>query len=213
MRISSAMAMASALLLGAGCAREQQSAHYDETISPAYSAGRTSDYDSDHKAAVSSPNESELNATAEKIGGQSDNSIVASVRELLLRNEEIAPIVPNIQISDNNGAVILNGSVQSQEQKRQIEVIAQQATGVVAINNQLDVITPPRQTTMENQPTNPLLNPTSVSSNSPPALYQNSGNGSSHVSRQNAEGKISEIQNGQAETTNSDLNTSDSPMR
>jgi hypothetical protein len=176
MRVSYTLVMASALLL-AGCAREQHNAQYDESISPAYSAGRMTEYDNDHNTAVSSPVVPSATVAAGKSPAQSDNAIVASVRELLRRNAEVAPIVPNIQISANNGAIILSGTVQSAEQKRQIEAIAQQATGVVAVNNQLDIISTPQQTGMENQVSNPLLNPTSTGTNNPPVLYQNAAGG------------------------------------
>lgn len=183
MRIPQTLAMAYAVLLAAGCAREQQNAKYDENISPTYSAGRMIEYDhARDKVSSSSSTHGAAAASDERSGTQSDNSIVASVRELLRQNVEIAPIVPNIQISANNGAVVLSGSVQSGEQKRQIESIAQQAIGVVAINNRLQVLsTPSRQDIgMQNQPGNPLLNPTSIRDN-PPPLYQNAGNGADNA--------------------------------
>lgn len=216
--------MAAGLLMAAGCADNQETAHYDPSISPVYSAGRMSDFNGPH-AAVSSPVMSAAASASGKSATQSDNAIVASVRESLRRNAEIAPIVSNVQISANNGAVLLNGSVQSEEQKRQIEAIAQQATGVVAINNQLQVFSSPspRETDTGNQPVNPLLNPTSVGGNNPPAIYQNTGRGAqnsnSNAVNQTAQpggaGKIHQDQpnqNGQAETTNSDQSTEDSPM-
>jgi len=175
MKTAYVLTIVSAGLLAAGCAHEQERARYDENISPSYSGGRMSNFNSDHSAAISSAATAGGNFTSGKTSSESDNAVVASVRELLRRNAEIAPIVPNIQISANNGAVVLSGAVQSDAQKRQIEILAQQATGVVAVNNQLEVVSIPRQTSIDNQASNPLLNPTSVVSNNPPALYQNAG--------------------------------------
>lgn len=181
MKITQAVTMASALLLAAGCAHEQQRAQYDESMSPAYS-GRTGESGNGGNNNMSPPSSSASeqvsgNVVAGKSGSASDNTIVAEVRESLQRNAEIAPIVPNIQISANNGAVVLSGSVQSEEQKRQIGALALQASGVVAVNNQLQIIANPgsRESGMENQPDNPLLNSTSSSSNSVPRIYKDAG--------------------------------------
>jgi len=110
--------------------------------------------------------------------------------------------------------VVLNGSVQSEEQKRQIESLAQSTLGVVAVNNQLQIIAGPtsKESNMDNQPSNPLLNPTSngSSSNSLPRLYKEAGNDGdnstnsvlSPTSISNRSDKIYH-QNGQGQTTNS----------
>jgi hypothetical protein len=83
------------------------------------------------------------------------------VRESLRRNVEIAPMVPNIQINANNGAVILSGWVQSVEQKHQVGAIARNVAGVVVVNNQLVPLVDPTapKPAAENQPqaVNPLL--------------------------------------------------------
>jgi hypothetical protein len=179
MKISQIMAMASALLLMAGCAREQSRAQNDQNFSPAYSSTATGEHGNtvNHSAlpqASSGTLSPAMNANATaKSGSESDNTIVAAVRESLRRDAEIAPIVPNIQIAANNGAVVLNGSVQSEEQKREIGALAQQATGVVAINNQLQIISVPAspEPAGQIQPNNPPLNPTSLP-NGADKIYQ-----------------------------------------
>lgn len=203
MKITRVVVTISALLLAAGCATDQHRARYDATMSPAYSSGRMSDYNN---------NEVMGNAAAGKSGAQSDNAIVAAVRESLQRDPEIAPIVPNVQVSANNGAVVLNGLVQSEEQKRQIESLAQRARGVAAVNNQLQILANPTLN-MENQPgNNLLLNSTSRNSNSLPRLYKNSADGAdastnSVLDPTSLPGGADRIyhQNGQDQNTNSNL--------
>jgi hypothetical protein len=203
MRIPQTFLMAAALVLVAGCARDRQHAQYDENLSPAYSAGRTSQLGDDGNAAA----QASLNGAAERSGSQSDNAIVASVRESFRRNAEIAPIVSNIQITANNGAVMLSGTVQSEEQKRQIADIAQQSTGVQAVNNQLQVMATPGANGVgaNDQGSNPLLNPTSTGSENSPKLYQDVGNGAGNsssnalnqTSRTNGSGRIYHENNNQ----------------
>jgi hypothetical protein len=222
MRIPQTFLMASALVLAAGCAREQQHAQYDESLSPAYSAGRTSQSGDEGNNAAA---QGGLNGATERTGSQSDNAIVSSVRESLRRNAEIAPMVSNIQITANNGAVMLSGTVQSDEQKRQIGDIAQQSTGVVAVNNQLQVMAIPAANGVgaENQGSNPLLNPTSNGGENAPKLYQDAGNGAGNsssnaldqTSRTNGPGRIyhenNQQLNGPGPASDQNTNTTRSP--
>jgi len=192
MKITPTIAMASALLLAAGCAHEHH-AQYDESISPYASDGtpRFTPYGGSY-----SPGGTTTGTSASQPESRSDDTIVSQVRESLQRDPEIAPIVPNIQISANNGTVELNGTVQSQAQKRQIENIVATASGVVVVDDRLHVSstgqsgmgqgTPnENQSSQESGATAPsgasgesgTLNPTSTSTNSPTQIYQNSTNG------------------------------------
>ena len=92
------------------------------------------------------------------------------IDEALQRDPEIALVVPNIQITAANGAIILTGSVQSDEQKRQIMAKVLQVSGVVAVNNQLSVIAGPNGGQGAGG-----LNPTSNSGSE--RLYKDSANG------------------------------------
>jgi len=104
-------------------------------------AGTSGNYSSGASGTYSSTPTTDNGAYASTASGsQSDNTIVAQVREDLRRDPEIALIVQNIQISANNGAIILSGSVQSEEQKRQILSRVQKVTGVATVNNQLTVM-------------------------------------------------------------------------
>jgi hypothetical protein len=183
MKMKPAITMASAFLLAVGCAHDERHyGQYDDSRAPSFSAGRMSGYNnsvpsSDRTGVIGNTNASERfmgGGTVEGQAGsqaQSDNAIVAQVRESLERDPEIVLIVPNIQISANNGAVVLDGSVQSDEQKRQIESIATQAFGVVAVNNQLKVISNDRPGAIDNST---QLNPTSKP-NGEEQIYEQSG--------------------------------------
>jgi hypothetical protein len=120
MKIIHTVAIASAVVLAAGCAHETHQAQYDESISP---------------------HANSANAENSDAASVSDGTLVSQLRQSLQRDAEIAPIVPNIQITANDGTVVLSGSVQSEEQKRQIESIVHGEAGVVSVNNQLQVST------------------------------------------------------------------------
>lgn len=206
MKIIDAMTMASALVLTAGCAHEEQSVQTgDSSYSSAsyatppvggsysadgsYSSGGGGSYASNPMTSSGSsggsysgtvradgtyvpntPADSSLAGAAYSTSGgsDSDNNLVAQVRESLRQNPEMALIAPNIQVSAHNGAIILNGSCQSEGQKRQILAKVQTVAGVVAVNNQLNVMAGPSG---ENQ--NDLI-PTG---NSSERLYKDAANG------------------------------------
>jgi len=117
-------------------------------------------------------------------GSQSDNLLVQQVNESLRQDPEIAVIAPNIQVSAQNGAVVLSGHCQSEEQKRQILDRVQKVTGVVTVNNQLNVMAGP------NGQNSNGLTPTGNSSDSQ-RLYKNA--------------------NGQDTSTNNVLNSTSRP--
>jgi hypothetical protein len=194
MRITYMAAAASAVLFAAGCAHEQQQAHYDDSVSPSYGLGNASRQGDNNPASPSSVG----NYSASENMSRSDNTLVSEAREALLRNPEIAPIAPSIQISANNGTVILSGLVQSDAQAQQVESIVQNTRGVVTVNNQLRVF--PRNasgnsggsissdstnefqgsesagaTAPTNGLENPMLSPTSFGSNSLPRIYHDEG--------------------------------------
>lgn len=179
MKFTYTVTLASAVLLAVGCAHESQQAQYDENLVPnSFVQTATASTNEAPASAVAPAAVANATATAPSADSQSqsDNAIVSSVRESLQRDSEIAPIVPNIEITANNGAVLLSGWVQSQEQKNQIGTIAQQAAGVMAVNNQLQALAvpvPQPPPTVANPPANPVLNPTSSDSNNPSIVYGN----------------------------------------
>lgn len=130
MKIARKIALASALILAAGCAHEQHQAQYDESVTP--NANGSAQYNNNQSSSYQNNN------TA-RAGSESDNALAAQVRQSLQQDPKIAPLVSNIQISADRGTVTLSGSVQSREQKRQIENIVAGAAGVEVVDDQLRV--------------------------------------------------------------------------
>jgi len=224
MKITQTMGIASALLLVTGCAHEEYSARTDESVSPGYgySSGRTeynthNNFSSAPSAGGYSGNASGTYSTGNGgaySGGvstgsqsQSDNTIVAQVRAALERDPEIAFVVPNIQISANNGAIMLNGHVQSEEQKRQILSKVQQVTGVATVNNQLEVMP---GLNGPGSSGGPQMNPTGGSSGAD-RLYKDASNGRDNstnnalnpTSRENSASQLYRESNQENRSTNS----------
>jgi hypothetical protein len=181
--------------------RYQAYQYHDESIAPSFSFGRVNNYSSEQdtppptgSAAVSGNADvngkfmaggtvGEVPSPSHGPGfsaegqlpsqSQSDIAIIAHVRDSLEQDPEIALIAPNIQIAANSGAVVLDGTVQSDEQKRQIESITKRASGVVAVNNQLKIISSQGATGTDNS----QLNPTGSAVDSSERLYQDPGTG------------------------------------
>lgn len=126
MKIKQTIALLSALILVAGCAHEQHQAQYDESVSPNSNATGQND-------------QSSKNDNGTRNGAESDDVLAAQVRQTLQQDAQIAPLLSNIQISAKNGTVILNGSVPSREQKRQVESVVAGAPDVVVVDDNLKV--------------------------------------------------------------------------
>jgi hypothetical protein len=144
MKITQAITILSAVVLAAGCAHEQHQAQfnpYDESISPYTGNGTARQYNNNNTisfgGSYTTPGGTVTGTSAS--ASESDDMIANNVRETLKRNPEIAPIVPNMQISANNGIVELTGPVQSEEQLRQISSLVVNVGGVMGVNNQLEV--------------------------------------------------------------------------
>ena len=151
------------------------------------------------------PVNSSVSAVYSSSGGpESENALVAQVRESLRQDPEIAAVAPNIQVGAYQGAIVLNGSCQSEEQKRRILARVQKVVGVVTVNNQLTVMAGPNR---EDSNGNPLT-PTGNRSYSP-RLYQDAADGQdvstnnalNSTSRPNGQTHIYQ-QNGQNQDTN-----------
>jgi len=68
-----------------------------------------------------------------------DNGVVQQVQQQLTQDPSLAALVPNLQISFQNGTMILAGNVPSEQEKTKIETIVKSTTGVINVNNQLQV--------------------------------------------------------------------------
>ena len=137
MKITQTIILAATLLLVAGCANNerQQVGYYDFEYKNSRGGINQYNHNTYTRSTASSSTVITQNVRA-------DDAIVWDVRQSLQQNPEIVFVVPNMQISANNGTLLLSGPVQSEEQRRQIEVIARRTSGVVAINDQLQVSRP-----------------------------------------------------------------------
>jgi len=141
------------LLLAAGCAHKAQYSSNDKTYmypyggtttyenssttynnSKAYSPGYSS---SSTVNQTYSPSYSQ-NSTSVRTTGN-DQVLITNIRQSLNNNPNLAEVLPNIQVSAQNGTIILNGTVPSEQQKQAVETMVKSTSGVLNVNNQLQV--------------------------------------------------------------------------
>jgi osmotically-inducible protein OsmY len=119
----------SSLLLAAGCAHHDKAGRYSESYySPNYPSSSIS----------TAANSSTESSTAQTFG-QSDQTLVTQVQQRLATDASLAAIAPNVQVSAQNGTVTLSGTVSSEREKQQIETVAKGTSGVLNVNNQVQV--------------------------------------------------------------------------
>ena len=70
----------------------------------------------------------------------SSGDVTSQVQQQLRQDPTLATLVPSLQITAQSGTVTLSGTVPSEQDKQKIETIAKSATGVVNVNNQLQVL-------------------------------------------------------------------------
>ncbi|HVV01581.1 MAG TPA: BON domain-containing protein, partial [Verrucomicrobiae bacterium] len=70
---------------------------------------------------------------------ESDRAIGQQITQSLRADPEVASSLPTVRISIENGKAILQGSVKSDAQRRKLETLIQQTTGVSSVENQLRV--------------------------------------------------------------------------
>jgi osmotically-inducible protein OsmY len=130
MKIGRTVALVSAAILAAGCAHEEHHAQFDESVGPGANQGAPYN---------SSQYRSDQTGTAAGTANESNEALVNRIRQSLQQDPQIAPVVSSIQITADKGMVILSGTVQSREQKQQIQSIAAGAWGVDILDDQLRV--------------------------------------------------------------------------
>ena len=113
-----------------GCDTNQRTAGTDRTPTPA-TPSPTSPSASSPSGSVTSPGTAQMSAT--------DQAIAQRVRDSLREDTSLATVVPNMTVQANNGTVTLNGSVNSQQQRSDIEAKVRGVTGVTQVINNLEV--------------------------------------------------------------------------
>src|SRR6266481_6199020 len=181
MKISSKLTIVSSVLLIAGCAHRERQAQYNESHpSSSYAAGTTSQFQG--------------NSQFQGRTG-SDQTLVTQVQDALKRDTTLAAIAPRIEVTAQNGTVTLSGSVPSDQDKQRIEAMVKSTTGVVSVNNQLQV----------------SLQPTSERSGQSSRLYQESSGqapyGQANISTEPAKTDTSTTESSKSQLSSTDQST------
>jgi len=158
MKIAHKLTIISSLLLIAGCSswrerhatydtRQQYSTYGDTTMGTASSSSAPSTYQrSSSTTSTYQPSGTSgyqggfsqgTTASSTQSGGES--AMISQVRQQLNQDPALAAVVPNLQISFQNGTLTLAGTVSSEQEKQKIESIVKSTTGVFTVNNQLQV--------------------------------------------------------------------------
>lgn len=125
MKIAQILPITSTLLLVVGCSSwHERQANYQDTT-PQYS---TYNYSGNTSTTSTQPG----NAATQ-------NGVVSQVQQQLNQDPSLAPLVPGLQMSFQNETLTLAGNVASEQDKQKIETIVKSTTGVVSVNNQLQV--------------------------------------------------------------------------
>src|SRR5438270_1257369 len=129
MKTAYKLTIVSSLLLVAGCsAWHEKHAKNEQTYEP-YSSASTSTSGSSFQP---SANQSTTSSTSTGAAGQTQTfsqgaggqtEVVTQVQKQLTQDQSLAPLVPNLQISFQNGTVVLAGNVPSEQEKTKIETI------------------------------------------------------------------------------------------
>ena len=153
MKIAHKLTIVSSLLLIAGCSswrdRHAQNDNYRYSSANYGAYGNAGSSSTSGSTASSGSFESSSRSfqpetssgTSTQTGTQSsgDTTTVSQVQQQLRQDASLAPLVPGLQITAQNGTLTINGTVSSEQEKQKIETIAKSAAGVASVNNQLQV--------------------------------------------------------------------------
>lgn len=73
---------------------------------------------------------------------EADRGITQQVRQSVMKEDGLSMNAKNVKIITNNGTVTLRGPVESANEKASIGRLAQSATGVKQVDNQLEIVSP-----------------------------------------------------------------------
>src|SRR5262249_596627 len=109
--------------LAAGCSKPER--YSEANFSPAYGYSGTPTYSSSSTTTSSA-----------------DQGLTSQVQQSLSNDPSLVSVAPKVLVSAQNGAVTLSGNVSSDQEKQRIESLVKNTSGVVSVNNQLQVIQP-----------------------------------------------------------------------
>jgi len=135
--------MACSMLAIAGCSTfHERHAAYDNQnrYSSGYGLGKdtsTSNYQPGVSATTPSP---APGIVAQPPAQPTDNNyLVTKVQQQLKSDPALTALVPDLQIIAQNGTLTLAGKVPSEQEKQKIETTVKSTSGVVSVNNQLQI--------------------------------------------------------------------------
>lgn len=76
-----------------------------------------------------------------QLNSESDLKVLAAVRSAIVDDDNLSMSAHNVKVMVTNGAVTLRGPVKNANEKARIEELARKVTGVVSIDNRLDIDT------------------------------------------------------------------------
>jgi len=139
MKIAKKLTIVSSLLLVAGCAHQERQARYDESSTIYGASSTTSSGISGTASATAQPSTSFEGTATTSATSQTDQTLVSQVQQAFRNDSTLAAIAPSIQVTAQNGMVTLSGKVSSEQEKQKAETMAKSASGVVSVNNQIQV--------------------------------------------------------------------------
>lgn len=150
------------LLLGAGCDRnkdaDRESAANTDELSASEdqenTAERSGSIDVDRRIEAAKPaadntemNERDRGANtltpADQGGSETDRTITQQVRQAVVMTDDLSMYAKNVKIITRDGVVTLRGPVKSEAEKAEVGRIARSTTGVLNVDNQLEVVDKP----------------------------------------------------------------------
>jgi len=108
----------------------------NETVAAVDAAAETKTTANETAAAVAA---AQKNASPSDTTASASDPTVLQVRQALSNNPNLTEVVPNIQVSGTGGTIVLTGTVPNEQQKQAVETAVKSTTGVVSVNNQLEV--------------------------------------------------------------------------
>jgi osmotically-inducible protein OsmY len=153
-------AIACSALVIAGCAHKQEHAKFESnTSAPTYGGTSTTYNDQTYNnqrsaernsstyssSQFSNPQTSTTfsDTTVQNQPSSSDSTLISQVRTAINNDTTLVTIAPSIQVMAKNGTVTLSGNVSNEQQKQSIENLVKGTSGVVTVNNQLQVAPSP----------------------------------------------------------------------
>jgi hyperosmotically inducible periplasmic protein len=132
-KIPSTLALLIPLTLAVGCTYQQR--HPETATVPTY--GSYGDTVISVPASPTPPSPVSQGAGASQLMNDSDRVLVQRVREQFSHYGDLAAAASNLDISAHDGRVILMGTVPTERDRRVINALVQNTTGVTSLNDQL----------------------------------------------------------------------------